>query len=115
MAPVAAASDERRRARRRALRKAAARASLVLLAVPKPPRLLVPPPPAPVLCGARGHHLDNILGILLARPAPPAGLAVRVLVSRRHGRDPRLLAAVGALPGARLVGDWSPAAVWVSL
>jgi hypothetical protein len=103
--------------RRRGERWAQARFMLLLalLALPKALSLLVPRSRRAVLVGARGPHLDNVLGLLLARPGPPPGVKVRVLASRRNLQDARLQAAVGSLPGARLVSDRSAAGVWWSL
>ena len=109
----AQAAAERGRRRSRAQRRF--RALLLLSAVPKALSLLVPRSRRIVLVGARGDHLDNVLGLLLGRPGPARGVKVRVLASRKSRSDGRLAAAVAALPGARIVRDWTPAAMWWSL
>jgi hypothetical protein len=109
----AQAAAERGRLRARAQRRF--RALLLLLALPKLLSLLVPRSRRIVLVGARGSHLDNVLGLLLARPGPAPGVKVRVLASPKNLADGRLAAAVAALPGARIVRESTPAALWWSL
>jgi hypothetical protein len=109
----AQAAAERGRLRIRAQRRF--RALLLLSALPKALSLLVPRSRRVVLVGARGNHLDNVLGLLLGRPGPAPGVKVRVLASRKNLADGRLASAVAGLPGARIVREWTPAAMWWSL
>jgi hypothetical protein len=109
---VQAAAERRQRQRRTRIRFLVL---VVLAAIPKALSLLVPRSHRIVLLGARGSHLDNVLGLLLARPGPSPGVKVRVLASRRNLSDGRLVGAVAGLPGASIVKDYTPASVWWSL
>lgn len=88
---------------------------LALLAVPKALSLLVPRRRGLVVVGAALDHIDNVIGVLSARPGPPPGTKVRVLASARHRKDSRLAAAVAALPDAKVLRPRSPATLWACL
>lgn len=86
-----------------------------LLLLPKLLSLAVPKRKGLYVFGAGQAHVDNILGILLARPGPPAGCRIVVVASRQHRHNALLRQAVAALPDARIVARHGLPAVWACL
>lgn len=88
---------------------------LAIFAVPKALSLLVPRRRDLIVLGAGLDHVENVLGVLSARPGPPPGTVLRVIASPRHRADPRLVAAVAALPDAKILRRWSLPTLWACL